>query len=340
MNDMNYNEFQNHILENIRRMLPPDYADAEISIDHVFKLGASYDALTIRKPGEEGSPALSVNQMFQAYQQGEDLNSILHQVSEVYSSFSGLNLPISDVTDYEMIKDRLFIRLSNAETNREMLKDIPHTQVEDLAITYHVSVSNPGDKELASFTVNDALMKSYGITKEELHRQALNNSPKIMPPVLKTLHSALAEEMDIPAPNSIDPQIYLLTNKFGINGAACLMYDHAMEEASKIIGGDYIVLPSSIHEVLLIKDDGKRDYESLKHMVQEINRMSVKPEEQLAETVYHYDAKTNKLETPEEFIARVSQEQGPKLQPTTLSASHSIDTQKPVSTIRSFKMKF
>lgn len=339
MNDMTYEEFQEYIMKNTPQTLPTDYANADIRIDHIYKLGESYDALTVRKPGEEGSPALNVNQMYQAYQQGADLNSIMNRVADVYASYKnvGLSVNIADLSNYEMIKDKLFIRLSNADANREMLQGVPYMPVENLVITYHVAVSNPGDKELASFTVTNDLLKSYGITWEELHKQAMENSPRIMPPVLRTLHSALAEEMDMPAPNSYDSQMYILTNKLNINGAACLMYDHAMDEAAKVIGGDYIILPSSIHEVILLKDNGNQNYDQLKQMVRQINQMTVQPDEQLANTVYHYDAKAKKLESPEAYSARINQEQVQRSQSTTQSITYQ---KSDISVKHPIKMKF
>ena len=153
----------------------------------------------------------------------------------------------------------------------------------------------------------------------------------------KTLYSALSEEMDMPAPNGYDMQMYIMTNRLGINGAASLMYDHAMEEASKVIGGDYVVLPSSIHEVILLRDDGNRNYDDLKQMVREINQATVKQDEQLGDSVYHYDAKTNTFETADAYTIRMSQEQNHQSQ--SFHSSQKINTQKTEVTAHTFRMK-
>ena len=68
--------------------------------------------------------------------------------------------------------------------------------------------------------------------------------------------------------------------------------------------GDYFILPSSIHEVLLLRDDGNMDYRALEAMVREINVTQVAPEERLSDQVYHYDAAEKLLETGKHFSER------------------------------------
>ncbi|MBR6173140.1 MAG: hypothetical protein IKQ49_08255 [Eubacterium sp.] len=75
------------------------------------------------------------------------------------------------------------------------------------------------------------------------------------------------------------------------------------------MGTDFFVLPSSVHEVLILPDDGSQDLESLQFMVREINRTEVAPEDRLSDFVYHYDAQDHVLERAETFAERMAQKE-------------------------------
>ena len=104
-----------------------------------------------------------------------------------------------------------------------------------------------------------------------------------------------------------DP-ILVVTNRARLNGAVSIFYPGMM----KLIGeniGDFFVLPSSIHEVLILPDDGFYDYLSLQEMVQSINMFEVAEEEQLSNKVYRYSVKTGVFEPAEDFYTRLPEEE-------------------------------
>ena len=73
-------------------------------------------------------------------------------------------------------KDKLFIRVSSAEKNEEMLQNVPHQIRENLAITYHLFISID-DVGMGSTTITNDILKHYGISEEQLHADAMENSP-------------------------------------------------------------------------------------------------------------------------------------------------------------------
>ena len=88
------------------------------------------------------------------------------------------------------------------------------------------------------------------------------------------------------------------------SGAGVLAYQDFMDQAAEKIGGDFYVIPSSIHEILLVPDNGEVQAEGLKEMVQEVNATEVSPEEKLSDNVYHYDSKEHIFELAEKYEAR------------------------------------
>ena len=77
-----------------------------------------------------------------------------------------------------------------------------------------------------------------------------------------------------------------------------------MEQAAETLGGDFFVLPSSVHEVLLIPDDGSMELSYLEQMVRDVNQQEVAPEERLSDNVFHYDSEAHIFENAHTFEAR------------------------------------
>ena len=101
----------------------------------------------------------------------------------------------------------------------------------------------------------------------------------------------------------------VLTNTQGMHGAGALFYPDQLETIAQQMGTDFFVLPSSVHEVLILPDDGSQDLDSLQFMVREINRTEVAPEDRLSDFVYHYDAQDHVLERAETFAERMAQKE-------------------------------
>lgn len=207
------------------------------------------------------------------------------------------------LTNYEWAKKLLCVEVVGAGQNTEMLENVPHKDMEDLAMTYRIQLGRNEDG-IASVLVTNELMEGMGVTAEQLHADALDNSARIRPPILKTLDQMLEmpEEME---PMVEIPKMLVLTNEDLIKGAAVAFYPEALDNAAKEIGGSFFVLPSSVHEVLLLPDDGMMKTSELKQMVTEINRAEVLPNERLTDSVYHFDAESRTFELGEKYEKRM-----------------------------------
>lgn len=181
-------------------------------------------------------------------------------------------------SDFEDIKDKLFIRICGVGINEEDLSILANTKINNLAITYNVLIDKLTDyPPIKSIKITNELLDKYGVSKEELHKAAIQNSEKIFPAkYYKT--------------NDLVP-FNILTNEIGCLGAAALFYPNQMEKIAASLGGDYFVLPSSIHEVLVLPDYGNLNYMELEQMVKEINKTTVDRKDQLSNDVYYYDSK-------------------------------------------------
>lgn len=212
--------------------------------------------------------------------------------------------------DYEHVKNALFLKAVNAERNAELLAQVPHTRMGDIALTYWVKIAQGVDY------VESAVIRSDRFPKlglEQLHHDALANSPRLFPPVLTPMSDMLERLMDsgealpFEAPEDLcaaemfwkeQMQAYILTNENNINGASCLWYPGMMEHIYRRIGGEYFVLPSSTHELILLPKDERRAG-TLYEMIHTVNSQEVAPEEILSWEIWAYDSKEKTVKVVE-----------------------------------------
>ena len=316
MEKMSYEEFKAWAADEIRAWLPPEYADADVSIHRMEKLGLAYDGMTVVRSGQRAAAAVNLTAFYDMYLEGRTAGDIIHEMADV-AVMQAPQMEYSVFSDYEAAKDRLFIRVTNKETNADVLAGMPHKEVEDLAITYHVLV-NHDQNGIASAPVTDDLLRHYGVTAEQLHEDAIANSQRMLPAQLDSMQNMLFGMMTPGASDTLRDEPYpgstmlVLTNNVQLNGAAALFYPGVMDQAAERLGGNFIVLPSSTHEVIMIPADGMTDFRSLEQMVKDINRSQVAPEERLSDHVYHYDAQERLFERADRHEMRKELENRPQ----------------------------
>ena len=113
-----------------------------------------------------------------------------------------------------------------------------------------------------------------------------------------------AEALGIMPMRPEDEQLFVATVPDKTHGAGVLAYQNFMDQAAERVGGDFFILPSSIHEVLIVPDNGRMDLKELEAMVRDVNATQVAPADKLTDNVYHYDSKEKIFELGEKFVER------------------------------------
>ena len=211
------------------------------------------------------------------------------------------------ITDYENIRKKFVLQAVSIFGNGEKLQDVPHRITGDMALVVRFETKLP-DGRTGSGVITNELVRSWGIEPETLFKDAMEAAPCNEPALLETMAKVMEEMTGEPVPGP-GPKLYVATVRSKINGAAVMAYPGFMEEAAREIGSSYYILPSSIHEVLLLADIESPGLETLEGMVRSVNRTQVAPEERLSDTVYHYDARERKLEPAEQFEKRMAARQ-------------------------------
>ena len=158
-----------------------------------------------------------------------------------------------DLSDYSEMKKSLFIDLVGSKQNQGMLAEAPHTDFEDLSMVYRIRVP-VGEDSFGSVLISNSMLERFGVDKEQLHQDALENAPQIRPATVRSMGSVLGM---LGAPPGEDSTLLVLTTEDMFKGAAALFYPDMMQSCSRMLKQDYFILPSSVHEVLLLPDNGR-----------------------------------------------------------------------------------
>ncbi len=310
IDNMNYEQFKHEVESVVKDYLPDEFKDAKVSIATVSKIGMTYDSLTVRPEGQLAAPAANLNAFFEDYENGKPFDAVMDDIADVIQTKAPEHLQdVSWLMDYDRAKEHLFIRVSSAEKNEDLVNSAPHKCVDDLVITCHIAVDK-GPNGMASTVVNKDLLDNYGVSEEQLFKDAMESAPEVLPVKIDSMYNIIAGMMpevmaddmlpDAPAPGMADMMI--VTNQAMVNGAAALFYPGVMDEISEKMGGDFVMLPSSVNEVIIVPDRG--DYQMFEHMVKDINESSVDPKEQLSDHAYHFDAKEKLFERTDKYEDR------------------------------------
>ena len=308
---MDYNTFKNRFTEDVKRTFAEKGKNMEFSTETITKLNERYDALTVKPADSNVGVNINLNSCYKTIESGHVYGDVLEDAIDMV--LNALNtkpqLDISSLTDYNAMKSKLTVEVVSAERNRELLEKIPHQVMEDLAIVYRF-VLNSDKTGRSSILITNKMIETMDISPEQLHADAVSNSAQYKPLVIKGISEVIAEmmgispeEMGLPQ-NPEDEKIFVASVSDNVHGAGVLAYDGFLDRASERAGGSFYLLPSSIHELLIVPDTEAMGLDDLKNMVRGVNTTEVTPEEQLSDNVYHYDAKNKIFEIGDKFVAR------------------------------------
>ena len=316
---MTIDDFAKAMANEIMDAVPQDVPLKDIEIVHVLKQNDVEQVglkitLEIENLGAKIHPIIYVND---AYDKCEAIDKVsgaeaqnvfynyVHEFAGIISGERrGNNMRQTEMT-LDNVKDHIRVKLLNAEKNSEYLVDKVYKEVEDLAMVYIIKTDEPYGVKNGVITITNDLRKQLGITLDELDEIAKKNMSKaeaefrslselvleMMPP---EMHDTLSPE-EIKAISDCPIPMYVLSNIERTNGAAMLFSDAAMEQVREKIGDNVIIIPSSVHEVIILKDTGELNYDDVKALVGEVNMTEIRPEEVLSDNIYSYDFKEKTL---------------------------------------------
>ena len=341
---MKYELFTEELTECIINMAEPG---EEVTVRKILKNNdTAFDSVTVKQPGCNMTPTLYFQDLKRSFDEGMQMDELARSVLSFSRTGSGV-WPAEDFDpgDYSYFRDKVMFRLVSSDRNRQYLRHRPHRGRLDLEIVYYYQC-RIGKESMGTISVGDEDLNRWGISEEEIYRDALRNTPILNPPVISPITDLLnsftdpdgmpdlgapvrdmdpdgmpdlhapvrdadPDEMsDLHAPvrdadpdEGVDiglpvyePDLYgnapvpllVLTNESKYCGAACMLYEGLLRDLSDEIRSDLFIIPSSIHEVLLLPDEGEFSEEELSALVCEINAHFINPSEILSDHVYRF----------------------------------------------------
>lgn len=240
-------------------------------------------------------PAIYLEPYYEKFTSGDSLYSIVRELRESYEwSMTRMGSYEFDLTNYNYVKDKLIYRLVNYEKNKDMLKGCPHIRLEDLALTFRW-LAHEDSIGISTALVTYQELELWDVTSEEILLDAQRNTRRLFPGKIMIFDELFSSYMG--GDYELDDYIpmYIVTNKQQINGACVILYDSFLKDFTSENPGNYYILPSSIHEMILVPADSVTNPENLQEIVQHANETVVNVDEYLSDSVYYYDREDDNI---------------------------------------------
>lgn len=283
---MDYEAFKQYVQEHIREFLPPEAASNEIILTTAKKEQDKRMEMLTMKTKSSQTVNIFLSHLYDFYEQGAGIDEVLRKIAggfvkkadEIDRFFSEY---LTKNFSFENLKDHIYPTVRNAEWNGGIMDELPHETRDDLAIVYQVEIKDK--KGLFSFLIHDSYIKAWGICEEMLKRTAWDNLHRNYPPTVAPLSYFMMDTGQVLSrPDRREGAIYMLDRGW-------------MEQMARRSGKDLIVIPSSIHECILLDREDHINLEDLQRMVGEVNEYCVRDDEVLSNSVYLFEKDTLSL---------------------------------------------
>ena len=259
--------------------------DYDVSIKRVTKLnGVILYGLNILKKNTGICPTIYLETFFEKYIDGIAFSTLFSEIVDIYEEYKKTEvLSVDFFSDYEKVKDKLSVKLINAKLNKELLEDVPHKRFSDLAIVCMVEMRTSRE-QVGSVLIHNNHICMWGVRENRLIEDALKNAMLIAAPrinklsdvVLSMYNNCKDESRKEMFKDGIEKlrhepnNMFILSNTSQNCGASVIAYPNLLEGIGDSLDSDYYVLPSSIHEVIILPKAICAEEGNINHMIKPV----------------------------------------------------------------------
>ena len=304
---MNISEFAIKVKIELQSVLGNEYK-IDISENHKMN-GVKKWAVTIHK-NSNIAPTIYLDMFFKSYCNGEEFETIINSIINMYrESAPSEDIDMSSFMNFELVKDRICFKLCNTNKNSDILDKLPSVPFYDLSIIFYVLVNNElfGSGQIL---IRNEHMKMWGVNVSDIMTCARKNTPKLLGfklsniiDVMKSIlerNNSISED-EVPEFSHLEECecfMWVLSNEEGFNGAASILYPNVCDDIFEVVGKNYFIIPSSIHELIVVPDNEGTEGDELwnnkcnqlRDMIHQVNESEVPEAEILSENLYYYNA--------------------------------------------------
>ncbi len=247
---------------------------------------------------ENVSPTLYIEWFFRRYLEQDTMEELVDQFVEIVEQETPKkSIDMAFFEEFDQVKKNIRYKLVSKERNANLLETIPYRECLDLVICYYCHFEDPSLGK-GNIMINNEHMKLWKTSEDELFKLAVENTPKDLPiwnvPMLRYMQQKYPHYLEVDV-SEFDDMIYVISNEQMYLGAIALLYPGELQKIALKIQSSFYVIPSSVHELIVIKDDGSQNAEELRAMIEYVNESVVSEEEFLSNNPYYYDFNTKEL---------------------------------------------
>ena len=283
---MTYQEFVEAVASQINSISKgPIYAEVRATlknnnIEHV--------GLTIHEAEINISPTIYLEDFYQRFSDGETVFDLTYEILDVYEEIRfEHSVELDHILEYDTISDQIVFKLIHLRENLPMLQHVPFIRYQDLVIVFFIliDVDSYGS---GTIQITNDMKNAWGVTANDIYKTALQNTPRLLPAVFKPMCSLVSEMLGTTCSSEDfeDNHMYILTNHLKQFGASAILYPGLLSKISDSLGEDFYLIPSSIHEFIILPISYSPTSKELNEMVKEINETELPDDEFLSDHIY------------------------------------------------------
>ncbi len=292
---MSFEEFRENILQEIRARADGAFQVKKHDVIRNNNVKQAGIAVVVKEETDIG-PCVYLDEFYREYESdGMKFDEIVDEVYRLILKY-GEDMPDVDLSgfrNWETVHGDIYPKLVNAKQNKELLEKIPHRNFLDLAVVYYAVARNHAREDIGTVLIYNGHMEIWGQEEENLYQTAMRNMRAdgetdliTLETIVKRIAGITFPKEDRNAPHDTD--MYILTNHRRRFGAAEILDKKTLRMVADKVGDGFIVLPSSVHETIILPPKDATEYEGLAAKVREVNDTEVDVEERLSYHVYVY----------------------------------------------------
>lgn len=287
---MKFEEFRENAITKFKEYVAKN--DKELIIQKVFKNNLIKEGLTIKEKNNNIAPTIYIEDLYKAYRLNNETISFNAFIENIINDIQTNSKEVQEIKEFfdkknfswDSMKDNIIFTLVNTKQNENSLKNMPHREFLDLSIIYRILIGNYG-----SIIIKNDLMSNLQLSEDELYNLAYKNTKNLLNISVKDMNDIMPMGIF-----SLEKSFYILNSKDYPFSSCGILYSEFLEDVSQKVNSDLYLIPSSVHEFLLISADSIPTSE-ISQFVPDVNRIQVHLEEQLSNQVYLYDKDTKEI---------------------------------------------
>ena len=303
---MRYKEFMASVKDTLEKKLLERKASVEIN--SIVKANDRVkDSISIIIPGRTSSPTVYLNDFYEWHMKGGTVDEISDKILEIFDRCSR-DIPEEFLRfeSFEEARHNITLKVLNTAINEAYLEDTARLEYLDLSVVFYCTVIIGVQKHVFCSKISHDLMKSWGMNEHMLYDLARRNTPRLLGVYLREVKEVIMEMLE-----GADDQIresllwaledenrspmYILSNYSRNSGAGNMFSEGILKSLAEQLNGDLYLIPSSIHEVLVIPVNSRLTRDEVDAMVSDVNRTVLRPEDILSDHVYIYRRQEDRI---------------------------------------------